>query len=83
MDAFLLDETHDRIRCFREALRSGPGLLVKRYRAKELNFWDFEEARIKDVTCHYAFREANGIDEKSRWLTGWDTRGRKLLAPGL
>ena len=83
MDAFLLPETHDRIRCFREALRSGPGLLVKRERAKELNFWDYEEARIKDVILHYAFREVNGIEEKARWMTGWDTRGRKLLAAGL
>jgi site-specific DNA-cytosine methylase len=83
LDAFLLPETHDRLRCFREALRSGPGLLVKRDRAKELNFWDFEEARIKDVTCHMAFRKVNGIDDMARWLTGWGTRGRKLLAPGL
>ena len=81
MDAFLLPDTHDRIRCFREALRSGPGLLVHRERAKELDFWNFEESRIKDVTCHLAFRSANGIDERSRYLTGWDTRGRKLLAP--
>jgi site-specific DNA-cytosine methylase len=83
LDAFLLPETHDRLRCFREALRSGPGLLVKRDRAKELNFWDFEEARIKDVTCHMAFRKVNGIDNTARWLTGWGMRGQKLLAPGL
>ena len=83
MDAFLLPETHDRIRCFREALRSGPGLLVHRERAKELDFWNFEEARIKDVTCHLAFRMANGIDERARYLTGWDVRGKKLLAPTL
>ena len=83
MEAFLLPESHDRIRCFREALRSGPGLLVKRERAKQLNFWDYNEARAKDVIQHYAFRQVNGIDEKSRYLTGWDTRGRKLLAPGL
>jgi site-specific DNA-cytosine methylase len=83
LDAFLLPETHDRLRCFREALRSGPGLLVKRDRAKELNFWNYEEARIKDVTCHKAFRHVNGIDDTARWLTGWGTRGSKLLAPGL
>lgn len=35
MESFLLPDTHDRIRCFREALRSGPGLMVKRDRAKE------------------------------------------------
>ena len=35
LEAFLLPSNHDRIRCFREALRSGPGLMVKRERAKE------------------------------------------------
>ena len=40
VEAFLLPDTHDRIRCFREALRSGPGLMVKRNRAKEPDFWD-------------------------------------------
>jgi len=83
MDAFLLPETHDRIRCFREALRSGPGLMVKRERAKELDFWDYSLSRVKDVTCHMAFRKVNGIDEDARYLTGWGTRGRKVIAPGL
>jgi hypothetical protein len=40
VEAFLLPDTHDRIRCFREALRSGPGLMVKRNRAKEPDFSD-------------------------------------------
>lgn len=83
MDAFLLPDTHDRIRCFREALRSGPGLLVKRERAKELDFWDWNLSHVKDLTLHMVFRELSGIAERSRWLTGWDTRGRKLIAPGL
>jgi hypothetical protein len=83
MDAFLLPDTNDRIRCFREALRSGPGLLVKRERAKELDFWDWDLAHVKDLTLHLVHREKNGLAERSRWLTEWNTRGRKLLAPGL
>jgi len=83
MDAFLLPDTHDRIRCFREALRSGPGLMVKRERAKELDFWDWDLSHVKDLTLHMVFREKSGIAERSRWLTGWDTRGRKQIAPGL
>lgn len=83
MDAFLLPDTHDRIRCFREALRSGPGLLVHRARAKELDFWDWELSRVKDLTLHLAYRETIGLAERSRWFTGWDTRGRKQIAPGL
>ncbi|KAL3944975.1 MAG: hypothetical protein SGBAC_000951 [Bacillariaceae sp.] len=83
MDAFLLPDTHDRIRCFREALRSGPGLMVKRERAKEENFWDWDKSKVKDLAVHHVFREANGLAERSRWLTGWDTLGRKSLAPGL
>ncbi len=83
MDAFFLPDSHDRIRCFREALRSGPGLMVKRERAKELDFWDWELSHVQDLPRHKVFRQANGIEERSRWLTGWDTRGRKALAPGL
>ena len=82
MDAFLLPDTHDRIRCFREALRSGPGLMVKRERAKELDFWDWELSHVKDTTLHMVFREECGIAELSRWLTGWGVRGHKQLAPG-
>ena len=83
MDAFLLPDEHDCIRSFREALRSGPGLMVKRERAKEKDFWNWEESGVKDLTEHLAFRHNNGIEERSRWLTQWDTRGRKTLAPNL
>jgi len=83
MDAFLLPPTHDRIRCFREALRSGPGLMVARERAKERDFWNWREANVKDLPLHMVFREKNGLAEKSRWLTGWGIRGRKSVAPGL
>mmetsp|Transcript_16535 Transcript_16535/g.18851 ORF Transcript_16535/g.18851 Transcript_16535/m.18851 type:complete len:2158 (+) Transcript_16535:163-6636(+) len=83
MEAFLLPDSHDRIRSFREALRSGPGLMVKRERAKELDFWEWEISRVKDLSAHKIFREKIGLADRSRWLTGWDTRGRKQLAPGL
>lgn len=83
MDAFLLPDTHDRIRCFREALRSGPGLLVKRERAQEPDFWDWQLSHVQDLPRHMAFRESTGIAEKSRWLSGWAPRGHKEVAPGL
>mmetsp|Transcript_18227 Transcript_18227/g.26821 ORF Transcript_18227/g.26821 Transcript_18227/m.26821 type:complete len:2370 (-) Transcript_18227:73-7182(-) len=83
MDAFLLPPTHDRIRCFREALRSGPGLMVARERAKEIDFWDWEASHVRDMPLHLSFREKNGIEENMRWLTGWGTRGRKEVAPGV
>lgn len=83
MEAFLLPDTHDRIRCFREALRSGPGLMVARERAKALDFWDWEQSRIKDLASHLAVRKLLGLAEKSRWITNWNTRGRKTVAPGL
>ncbi|MGK3755894.1 MAG: hypothetical protein ACI8RD_008204 [Bacillariaceae sp.] len=76
MEAFLLPDSHDRIRSFREALRSGPGLMVKRERAKELDFWEWEISRVKDLSAHKIFREKIGLADRSRWLTGWDTRGR-------
>ena len=83
MEAFLLPDSHDRIRCFREALRSGRGRLVKRERAKELDFWDWELSRVKDLGQHLAFRKTCGIDERSRYLMGWQPHGILKLAPGL
>ena len=83
MEAFLLPDSHDRIRSFREALRSGPGLMVKRDRAKELDFWEWEISRVKDLSAHKIYREKIGLADRSRWLTGWNTRGRKELAPSL
>ncbi|KAL7543053.1 hypothetical protein ACHAXR_012745 [Thalassiosira sp. AJA248-18] len=83
MDAFLLPPTHDRIRCFREALRSGPGLMVAKDRAKELDFFDWELSGVKDLAHHLNYREKMGIEERARWLTQWKTRGRKSVAPGL
>jgi site-specific DNA-cytosine methylase len=82
VDAFLLPDSHDRIRCFREALRSGPGLMVKRERAKENDFWD-PLSRVKDTILHKIFRVQNGLPDRMRWLTEWGTRSRKKLAPGL
>uniref|UniRef100_A0A7S4I449 Helicase ATP-binding domain-containing protein n=1 Tax=Odontella aurita TaxID=265563 RepID=A0A7S4I449_9STRA len=83
MDAFLLSPSHDRIRCFREALRSGPGLMVARERSKEPDFWDWTTSRNLDTPRHVQYRRMNGIDDRSRWITGWNTRGRKTVAPGL
>lgn len=83
MESFLLPPMHDRIRCFREALRSGPGLLVARDRAKELDFWDWELSRVKDLTKHKAVRENLGLPDRMRWLTQWGPRGEKKLAPGI
>ncbi|KAL3895829.1 MAG: hypothetical protein SGARI_007333, partial [Bacillariaceae sp.] len=82
IEAFLLPVTHDRMRCFREALRSGQGRLVARERAKESDFFD-PMSQVKDTELHYAFRAKNGIPERQRWLTEWGMRGQKQLAPGL
>lgn len=83
MEAFLLPPTHDRIRCFREALRSGPGLMVAKERAKELDFFDWELSSVKDLAHHLNYRKKMGIEERSRFITQWNTRGRKQVAPGL
>jgi len=83
MEAFLLSPTHDRIRCFREALRSGQGLMVAKERAKELDFFDWELTSVKDLGYHVNYREMHGINERARWLTQWDTRGRRLVTPGI
>ena len=57
--------------------------MVKRDRAKELDFWEWEISRVKDLAGHKVYREKIGLADRSRWLTEWDTRGRKELAPSL
>ena len=57
--------------------------MVKRDRAKELDFWEWEISRVKDLSAHKIYREKIGLADRSRWLTGWNTRGRKELAPSL
>ena len=49
MEAFLLPENHDRLRRLREALRSGPGRMVAKERAKELDFFDWDLSGVKDL----------------------------------
>ena len=83
MEAFLLPPSHDRFRCFREALRSGPGLMVAKERAKELDFFDWELTGVKDLAYHVNFREAHGINERARPFTQWDTLGRRKAPPGM
>lgn len=83
MEAFLLPDDHDRIRDFREALKSGRGLLVKRERTKELDFFDWELSRVKDLGCHLAFRANVGMGERDRPFTGWKPHGILKLAPGI
>ncbi len=81
MEAFLLPATHDRIRRLREALRSGPGLMVAKERAKELDFFDWELSGVKDLAYHVNYREQHGINQRSRWLTQWGPQGSRLVTP--
>jgi len=80
---FFLPPTHDSIRSMREALRSGPGQILARERARDPDFWDYAKNRNKDAPRHMRFRRDTGIEERSRWLTGWDTMNRQELAPSL
>ena len=40
-------------------------------------------SQVRDTALHTGFRQLNGIPDRMRWLTKWDTRARKELAPGL
>lgn len=82
MDAYLLPENHDRLRRMREALRSGPGLMVAKERAKELDFFDWDLSGVKDLFYHLNYRERHGINERARWTTKWGPRGQRLVPPG-
>lgn len=57
--------------------------MVAKERMKELDFFDWELSGVKDLAHHLNYRRLTGIEERSRWLTQWNTRGRKSIAPGI
>lgn len=83
IEAFFLPAHHDRLRQFREALRSGPGMILAKNRMRDPDFWDWSHKNL-DTPRHFRFRADNNIDLMSRWITGWgDNRQRVRVAPGV
>jgi len=45
--------------------------------------FDWELSSVKDLAYHLNYRKKHGINERARWLTQWNTRGRNKVAPGI
>lgn len=78
LDAIILDDDHDNIRVFREALRGLPGRHTKRQNFHERDFYSSGNANIKHSSC--ARREL-GMHESLRATASSGAHGRKQIPP--
>mmetsp|Transcript_36589 Transcript_36589/g.88683 ORF Transcript_36589/g.88683 Transcript_36589/m.88683 type:complete len:2159 (+) Transcript_36589:2-6478(+) len=78
LEAFVLQEDHDIIRVFREALRGPAGRSTKRGAFLEADFWTSTSANLPhNKNC----RTKLGIEDKARAITNWGPFGRKKIPP--
>ena len=73
LEAFILDEDHEIIRRFREALLSGAGRLEVLHSALEADFW--EANNNKDLAHNKCVRRDSDFEPKARFTTSWGTNG--------
>jgi hypothetical protein len=78
LDAFMLDDNHDVIRVFREALNGPPGRQSKRQCFLEPDFWSSKDANLEHNTNT---RKALGLEDKARFFTNWGPFGKKQVPP--
>jgi site-specific DNA-cytosine methylase len=78
LEAFILQEDHDIIRVFREALRGPLGRATKRGAFLESNFWESTNANLPH---NKIAREKLGLEDMARTLTEWGPHGKKQLPP--
>ena len=74
LEAFTLDDNHEVIRNFREALRGPGGRQSKRNAFQEPDFWTSANANLPH---NRNTRRALGLKDKARWLTNWGPHGYK------
>ncbi|KAL3904761.1 MAG: hypothetical protein SGARI_004775, partial [Bacillariaceae sp.] len=78
LEAFILDDDHDNIRVFREALRGPPGRHTKRQYFQERDFYSSGNANVK----HNVFARAGiGMHETHRATTSSGAHGKKQVPP--
>jgi hypothetical protein len=78
LDAFMLEDDHDTIRVFREALNGPPGRQSKRSCFLQPDFFESKSANLPhNVNC----RKELGIEREARFLTNWQAFGRKQVPP--
>jgi site-specific DNA-cytosine methylase len=78
LDAFMLEDDHDTVRVFREALNGPPGRQSKRSYFLQPDFFESKSANLPhNVNC----RKELGIEREARFLTNWEAFGRKQVPP--
>jgi hypothetical protein len=81
LEAFMLEEDHDIIRIFREALQGPPGRQTKRGNFLEPYFWTGSSANLRH---NIIARQRLGMEEMSRYLINWGPNGyRQVGAVGV
>jgi site-specific DNA-cytosine methylase len=78
LEAFILQDDHDIIRVFREALRGPLGRATKRGAFLESDFWESTNANLPH---NKIAREKLGLEDMARTLTEWGPHGKKQLPP--
>jgi site-specific DNA-cytosine methylase len=78
LESFILQDDHDIIRVFREALRGPPGRQTARGNTQEPDFWTSPSANLP----HNVNVRANlGLEDQARSLTQWQAYGKKQVPP--
>lgn len=78
LEAFLLNDDHDDIRRFREALNGPPGRKTKSANFLEPDFWTSANANLPH---NKNARKASGIKDMARPQTSWQAFGVKQVPP--
>ena len=79
LEAFILDEDHEVVRVFREALNAGPGRHTALMTSLEGNFW--ENTNNKDLAHNKSYRLKSDMKEMSRFTTNWGSNGSFRAPP--
>eukprot|EP00980_Cylindrotheca_fusiformis_P003492 scaffold781_cov132-Cylindrotheca_fusiformis.AAC.11 len=78
LEAFVLQDDHDIIRVFREALRGPAGRTTKRGAFLEPDFWTSTSANLPN---NKQARLKLGIEDRARPITEWGPFGKKQVPP--
>ena len=78
LEAFVLQEDHDIIRVFREALRGPAGRSTKRGNFLEVDYWTSSSANLPH---NKNSRAALGVEDRARPITNWGPFGKRQLPP--
>jgi len=78
LEAFILNDDHEIIRRFREALNGPAGRRTKSACMQEVDFWASNNANLPH---NKNSRAALGLKDRARYLTNWGPYGEKQIPP--